>query len=145
MFLHSVYDLPPLPDAAQLQRRWELVREVRAEAQKELEAVRVKGDIGSSLAAEVEIHADAERYRALAELGDDLRFVLITSATRIRGGQRSGTAEGRRAGERAFEVSALLALSGRYRIASCPPGVVRTLRVQPVWAGRGASACLSTR
>jgi isoleucyl-tRNA synthetase len=47
--------------------------------QKELEAVRVKGDIGSSLAAEVEVHASAERYRALAELGDDLRFVLITS------------------------------------------------------------------
>jgi isoleucyl-tRNA synthetase len=84
VFLHSVYELPLLPDAAQLKQRWALVREVRAEVQKELEALRVKGEIGSSLAAEVEIHANADRYRALAELGDDLRFVLITSAARIK-------------------------------------------------------------
>jgi isoleucyl-tRNA synthetase len=84
VFLHSVYDLPSLPDAAQLKQRWVLIREVRTEVQKELEALRVKGEIGSSLAAEVEIHANAERYRALAELGDDLRFVLITSAAQIR-------------------------------------------------------------
>ncbi len=84
VFLHSVYELPPLADAAQLQQRWALVREVRAEVQKELEALRVKGEIGSSLAAEVEIHTGAERYRALAELGDDLRFVLITSAAQIK-------------------------------------------------------------
>jgi isoleucyl-tRNA synthetase len=83
VFLHSVYELLPLADAAQLKQRWALVREVRAEVQKELEALRVKGEIGSSLAAEVEIHAGAERYRALAELGDDLRFVLITSTARI--------------------------------------------------------------
>jgi isoleucyl-tRNA synthetase len=84
VFLHSVYELPLLPDAAELKQRWALVREVRAEVQKELEALRVKGEIGSSLAAEVEIHANADRYRALAELGDDLRFVLITSAARIK-------------------------------------------------------------
>jgi isoleucyl-tRNA synthetase len=84
VFLHSVYELPSLADAVQLKQRWALVREVRAEVQKELEALRVKGEIGSSLAAEVEIHASAERYRALAELGDDLRFVLITSAARIK-------------------------------------------------------------
>ena len=84
VFLHSVYELPPLADAVQLKERWALVREVRAEVQTELEALRVKGEIGSSLAAEVEIHASAGRYRALAELGDDLRFVLITSAARIK-------------------------------------------------------------
>jgi isoleucyl-tRNA synthetase len=84
VFLHAVYDLPPLPDAAQLKQRWALIREVRAEVQKELEAVRVTGQIGSSLAAEVEIHASGERYRALAELGDDLRFVLITSAAAVK-------------------------------------------------------------
>jgi len=84
VFLHGVHDLPPLPDAAQLKQRWALIREVRAEVQKELEAVRVSGAIGSSLAAEVQIHASAERYRALAELGDDLRYVLITSAAEVK-------------------------------------------------------------
>jgi isoleucyl-tRNA synthetase len=83
VFLHSVYELPPLTDAARLKQRWLLIREVRTEVQKELEALRVKGEIGSSLAAEVEIHASGERYRGLAELGDDLRFVLITSAARV--------------------------------------------------------------
>jgi isoleucyl-tRNA synthetase len=79
VFFHTVHALPTVSDAKALLERWALVREVRAEVQKELEALRTKGNIGSALAAEVEIHAAAERYRALAALGDDLRFVLITS------------------------------------------------------------------
>ncbi|HWH48068.1 MAG TPA: zinc finger domain-containing protein, partial [Burkholderiales bacterium] len=59
--------------------RWDRVRAIRAEVQKELEAVRVAGKIGSSLQAEVMIHADGERYELLNSLADDLRFVLITS------------------------------------------------------------------
>jgi len=80
VFLHCVHELPVLADAVQLKQRWALIREVRAEVQRELEAVRVSGAIGSSLAAEVHIHTSAERYQALAGLGDDLRYVLITSA-----------------------------------------------------------------
>jgi isoleucyl-tRNA synthetase len=79
VFFHTAHTLPVVSDAKPLLERWAVVREVRAEVQKELEALRAKGNIGSALAAEVEIHAAAERYRALAELGDDLRFVLITS------------------------------------------------------------------
>jgi isoleucyl-tRNA synthetase len=45
----------------------------------------VEGKIGSSLQAEVLIHADGDKYEALASLGDDLRFVLICSkATLLR-------------------------------------------------------------
>ena len=83
VFLHVAHVLPSVADAPALLHRWALVREVRAEVQKELEALRVKGDIGSPLAAQVEIHAAAERYRALVELGDDLRFVLITSQAAV--------------------------------------------------------------
>jgi isoleucyl-tRNA synthetase len=79
VFLHAAHVLPTLPDAAPLVERWTLIREVRAEVQKELEALRVKGEIGSSLAAEVEMHASGARYTALRHLEDDLRFVLITS------------------------------------------------------------------
>ncbi len=43
VFLHCVHDLPSLTDADQLRQRWALIREVRAEVQKELEAVRVSG------------------------------------------------------------------------------------------------------
>ena len=63
--------------------RWEKIRAIRAEVQKELEAVRVTGKIGSSLQAEVEIHGDGERYEVLSSLGDDLRFVLITSQAKV--------------------------------------------------------------
>jgi isoleucyl-tRNA synthetase len=50
--------------------------------QKELEAVRVAGAIGSSLQAEVTLHARPDSHALLATLGDDLRFVLITSQAR---------------------------------------------------------------
>jgi isoleucyl-tRNA synthetase len=83
VFLHPLYVLPTVPDAAVLETRWARVREVRSEVQKELEALRVRGEIGSSLAAEVEIAASGDRYDALASLSDDLRFVLITSQARV--------------------------------------------------------------
>jgi isoleucyl-tRNA synthetase len=72
------------PDGgADLTGRWEKIREVRAEVQKELEAVRVAGRIGSSLQAEVVLQADGERYELLESLADDLRFVLITSQAKL--------------------------------------------------------------
>jgi isoleucyl-tRNA synthetase len=46
---------------------------------KQIEAVRSAGGVGSSLQAEVEIHAAGETYDLLAALGDDLKFVLICS------------------------------------------------------------------
>jgi isoleucyl-tRNA synthetase len=82
VFLHPYYELPPVSEAMELKQRWGLLREARAEVQKELEALRAKGDIGSSLAAEVDVHTSGDRYRALSSMGDDLRFVLITSAAR---------------------------------------------------------------
>ena len=84
VFLHTVHALPAVVDATALTQRWALVREVRGEVQKELEALRIKGGIGSPLAAEVEILAAGERNRALAELGEDLRFVLITSRADVK-------------------------------------------------------------
>jgi isoleucyl-tRNA synthetase len=54
--------------------------------QKALEDLRQTGAIGSSLQAEVDIVAPAEDAAALASLEDDLRFVLITSAARVRAG-----------------------------------------------------------
>jgi isoleucyl-tRNA synthetase len=83
VFLYTAYFVPTVADAQVLQTRWASVREVRAEVQKELEQLRIQGTIGSSLAARVEIRAADERYAALADLGDDLRFVLITSQASV--------------------------------------------------------------
>ncbi len=83
VFLHTWHDLPAQAGEAELLERWTRIRAVRAEVQKELETVRVAGGIGSSLQAEVTLHASPETQSLLSPLGDDLRFVLITSQARV--------------------------------------------------------------
>jgi len=75
--------LPNLPDASPLLAKWSRILAVRAAVQKQLETLRQAGKIGSSLQAEVAITAAADDHEALASLGDDLRFVLITSAATV--------------------------------------------------------------
>jgi isoleucyl-tRNA synthetase len=63
--------------------KWALIRAYRADVLKKLEEAREAGAIGSSLQAEVDVVAPGQEYEALASLGDDLRFVFITSAARV--------------------------------------------------------------
>jgi len=63
--------------------RWDYVLEIRREVAKELEVLRVKGDIGSSLDAEVDLYCGPNTYAELKKLDDELRFVLISSYARI--------------------------------------------------------------
>ena len=62
-----------------LLEKWALVREFRGRVTKQLEEVRAAGGIGASLQAELDVYAGGALYDALNSLGDDLRFVLITS------------------------------------------------------------------
>ncbi|HEY1328064.1 MAG TPA: isoleucine--tRNA ligase [Casimicrobiaceae bacterium] len=78
--------LPTFHDAAGLAGKWQRILAVRSVVLKQLEDLRQTGGIGSSLQAEVDIVAPAEDAAALASLGNDLRFVLITSAATVRGG-----------------------------------------------------------
>ncbi len=66
------------PDEALL-ARWARIRAIRDLANKEIEAVRTEGRIGSSLQAELTITAAGDDHALLASLGEDLRFVTITS------------------------------------------------------------------
>jgi isoleucyl-tRNA synthetase len=68
----------PVPDEALL-ARWTRIREIRDVANKEIEALRAAGLVGSSLQANLRITANAADHALLAALGDDLRFVTITS------------------------------------------------------------------
>jgi len=70
-------------EAAALIAKWQRILAVRAAVQKELEALRQSGAIGSSLQAEVAITAPDGDYETLASLGNDLRFVTITSAATV--------------------------------------------------------------
>lgn len=62
---------------------WNRVRAVREAASREIESLRKAGGVGSSLAAELSIYADADYQQALATLGDELRFVLITGDVQL--------------------------------------------------------------
>ena len=67
-----------VPDAALL-AKWARIREIRDVVNKEIEAVRTAGQVGSSLQAEVAIAVAPDDRALLASLGADLKFVTITS------------------------------------------------------------------
>jgi isoleucyl-tRNA synthetase len=83
LFTQTFYALPDVADAGSLLARYEGLRDIRSDVMKQLEEVRASGAIGSSLQAEVEIHAAGDRLALLRDLGDDLKFVLITSAATV--------------------------------------------------------------
>jgi len=56
---------------------------VRESVSKELEKLRVDGAIGSSLAAVVNVYCEGSLAKKLAGLGDELRFVFITSDAKV--------------------------------------------------------------
>jgi isoleucyl-tRNA synthetase len=68
---------------ASLLPKWQRLREIRDEANKAIEAVRTAGGVGSSLQANVTIAANADDRALLASLGDDLKFVFITSQAQV--------------------------------------------------------------
>ncbi|MFD0668937.1 isoleucine--tRNA ligase [Ramlibacter sp. MAHUQ-53] len=67
------------PDEALL-AKWSRIRAIRDVANKEVEALREKGGVGSSLQADLAITAPAADHALLASLGDDLKFVFMTSS-----------------------------------------------------------------
>ena len=73
-----------LPDAnAELLAKWARIRAVREVANKEIEALRSAGQVGASLQAEIDVQVGPEDHAALASLGDDLKFVFITSQVKL--------------------------------------------------------------
>jgi len=77
IFTETYWRLPS-PDEALL-AKWARIRELRDFVNKEIETLRAAGTVGSSLQASVRISAGAADHALLATLGDDLRFVTITS------------------------------------------------------------------
>ena len=85
VFLVGWYEgLEPLPEQSPMNREfWDKVLEVREEVSKELEKLRERGGIGSSLEAEVTLFCDGEYREILNRLEDELRFVLVTSMAKV--------------------------------------------------------------
>ena len=83
VMLHTFHALPAQEGEAGLMARWEIIREVRAEGLKAIEELRSAGKVGSSLQAELNLVLSRERFDAMASLGNDLRFVTMTSAAQL--------------------------------------------------------------
>ncbi|KAA3627670.1 MAG: isoleucine--tRNA ligase [Proteobacteria bacterium] len=80
VFLETYYAFPEAAEMGELNMAyWQEVLAVREAVSKELERVRVEGKIGSSLEAELDLYCDKNLQNLLSKLGDELRFVLITS------------------------------------------------------------------
>ena len=77
---------------AALLAKWARIRDIREVVNKDIEALREKGEVGSSLQANVTLTAPPEDHALLASLGDDLKFVFITSAIELKAGSALSTA-----------------------------------------------------
>jgi len=69
-------------DAALL-AKWTRIRELRDLVNKDIEVLRADGKLGSSLQANVALTVAPGDHALLASLGDDLKFVFITSAIEL--------------------------------------------------------------
>lgn len=83
VFLATWHRFPAVKEEEFGAEFWSEVLEVREAVKKELERLRVAGGIGGSLDAEVDLFCGRELHDRLAKLGDELRFVLITSYARV--------------------------------------------------------------
>ena len=62
---------------------WEALIALRSAVQRELEKLRAAGDIGAPLEAQLTVYCLPELQSRYAALGDELRFLTITSAAQV--------------------------------------------------------------
>lgn len=83
VFLETWHALPKEAAGQGREAFWEQVLAVREAVSRELEKLRAAGAIGGSLDAEVALYCDDALRARLSELGEELRFILITSEARV--------------------------------------------------------------
>ncbi|MDO5290483.1 MAG: isoleucine--tRNA ligase [Pseudomonadota bacterium] len=81
IFLEEFWPLPA-PDV-DLLAKWARIRAIRETVNKEIEALREKGEVGASLQANVTLTAAPDDHALLASLGADMKFIFITSAIEL--------------------------------------------------------------
>ncbi|MFW1857448.1 isoleucine--tRNA ligase [Acinetobacter defluvii] len=84
VFTAEWYDIPVSSTANLISEAdWQTLIEVKSAVNKQIEAARNAKLIGSNLSAKVELWANPELKTVLDQLGDELRFVLITSQVAV--------------------------------------------------------------
>ncbi len=84
--LFETWDYVVPGEDGNLLETWQTLREVRGSVTKSIESLREQGTVGSSLQANVVISAPEPLAAALLRLGDDLKFVFITSRVEVKPG-----------------------------------------------------------
>jgi isoleucyl-tRNA synthetase len=119
IFFETFYEgLFELDDAESERARWRRVNQVRDEVSKRIEAVRRDGRAGSSLAVEVDLWLDGPLREAIDGLGDELRFVLITSEARV-GGLADAPADAERVALEEGEIALQVTPTGHDKCVRC--------------------------
>ncbi|ARU54914.1 isoleucyl-tRNA synthetase [Oleiphilus messinensis] len=95
VLLETWYEgLMPLDDDALLGRQyWDTILKVKTAVNKQIEDARRAGQVKGSLGTEVDLYCDGDLREALETLGEELRFVLITSAATVNGLSDQGCEE----------------------------------------------------
>ena len=95
VFYETWYEgLTALPDNAELGRDyWREMYSVKEAVNKCLEEARARGEIKGSLSAEVTLFCEGDLAADLKHLGEELRFVLITSEASVKPVSEAGDAE----------------------------------------------------
>ncbi len=84
IFMETFSDLGTPNEA--LLAKWSRIREIRDQVNKDIEALRADGQVGASLQASVSLQVGPEDHALLASLGNDLKFVFITSQLNLEEG-----------------------------------------------------------
>jgi isoleucyl-tRNA synthetase len=87
VFYSTWHEVPALPDGPALLAKWARLRELRNPVRKQIEELRAAGKVGSSLQAEVELGAAGDDRALLESLGEDLKYLFLTSAASVGGAE----------------------------------------------------------
>jgi isoleucyl-tRNA synthetase len=89
VFLSVWHELPVMPAAgaagatAAAAIDWPALIALRTDVARELERLRVAGEIGAPLQAELDVYCTDAQFARLDALGEELRFLMITSRARV--------------------------------------------------------------
>ena len=81
VFLSTWHSLPEQKEASPV--NWQVLLNVRQAVSKEIERLRMAGSVGSPLDVDVRLYCSDALRPVLASLGDELRFVFITSTASV--------------------------------------------------------------
>lgn len=79
IFLETFWEMPVSDENEALLNKWRRLQEIRNLVNKEIELLREAGQVGSSLQADVTLEAGDDDFKLMHSLGEDLKFIFITS------------------------------------------------------------------